>query len=86
MVLEVEDVDYQRGEENLRFSGVGRLSLQKGQALPPMEVKNKLSDYWKITDFKFIALGKGTFHILLYSLQDQCKTLSFGAVLLKLVG
>lgn len=84
IVVEVDDIDYCKGVEELQFSVVGRLSLQRGLNIPTaMEVKSKLAEVWKISNFKVIPLDKMMLHFLLYSLKDQCKALSVGSVFMK---
>lgn len=84
IVVIVDGEDYNRGVEELQFSIIGRFSLQRNEEMPnTMEIKKKLSNLWRMGDFKVIALGKGLFHIQLHNLQDQTKALTGGAVYLK---
>lgn len=85
VVVVVDEDDYCKGVEELKLIVVGRLSLQQGHSsATTIEVKNQLSEFWKILDFKDIPLEKGMFHILLYILKDQCKALSIGILFLKI--
>lgn len=59
--------------------------MQRGDPIPTtIEVKNKPTESLNISNFKVIILGKGLFHILLHSLNDQCTTLVSGTIFLKL--
>lgn len=70
--------------EDLKLYVIGKLALQRGGRIPTsMEMRRKLSDFWKNNDLKFISLGKGTFHILLCTLKDQCKALSVSSIFVK---
>lgn len=80
----MDDDDYHRGVEDLKFSGIWRLTLQRSVLIPTiMELRRKLSDFLLINDVIVIPLGKGVDHILLQSLKDQCNTMPVGTVFLK---
>lgn len=67
--------------EELKYSVVGRLSMQRGDDLPTMmEIQNRLKNTWKVEKVRAISLGKGTFHILVKSPQEKCTNLTTGAV------
>lgn len=84
IVVEVDDEEYHSVVEELKFCVIGKFNIQRGDSIPTtMEIQKKLSDFWKIMDFKVIPIGKRTFHILLCSMKDQCKALSVSPVFLK---
>lgn len=59
MVFEIDNVEYRRGVEVLKFSVIGKLMLQQGDPIPTMmEIRRNLLDSWKINNLKFIYLGK----------------------------
>lgn len=83
-MVDVDDEDYRSRVEGLKYSVIGRLSLQRGQPISKtMELKTKLAEFKKFYKFKVIPLGKVMFYILLYNLKDQFKALSIGTLLFK---
>lgn len=84
IIIEVDDEEYHRVVEELKFSVVGKLNLKRGDPIPTtMEISRKLCEFWKIPNLKVIPLGEGTFHVLLCNLKDRCKALSVSSVFLK---
>lgn len=84
MVVELDMEDYKRGVEHLKYSVLGKLSLQRGEPVPTtMEVKEKLLKGLQVEDLQVIAMGKGVFHLRLNNLDDQCKALTVGSLFLR---
>lgn len=82
IIIEIDEEEYHRGVEELKYNTTGKLALSRAAKAPTtMEMKIKLMEYWKINDLKVIPLGRGPFHILLSNLKDQCIALSVGAIL-----
>lgn len=83
-MVEVDEDSYHRGVEQLKFNVVGRLSVQRRDAIPTtLELKQKLVEGLDIVDMKVIPMSKGVFHVLLYNLSDQCNALTVGSLFLK---
>lgn len=84
IVVQVDEEEYKRRVEDLKFNVTGKSILKKWDLVPTtMEIRRKLLEYWDINDLKLIPLGKGIFHIVLDSLKDQFKSLSVSLLLLK---
>lgn len=48
--MEVDEEDYRRGVKQVKFSVIGRMSLQHGDLMPTtIEVKTKLTDALRIS-------------------------------------
>lgn len=84
MVVEINEDDYKRGLENLKFNILGRLSLLQGDSVPTtMEVKSKLVEGLQIDNMKVIAMGRGVFHVILSNIEDQSHALASGSLFLR---
>lgn len=82
IVVEIDEEEYRRGVEDLKFSVIGKLSMSRGVDAPTtMEIKEKLMSFWKIAEIKVIPLGRGVFHILLSNMKDQCIALAAGPIM-----
>lgn len=82
VVGEVDNAEYQRGVYQLKFSVIGRLTLQHGDLFPTtIESKGKLAEW--IEDMRVIPTDNRMYHILLHNLGDQCKALTVGSLFLK---
>lgn len=73
--------DYERGVEELKFSLVGRVTIQSGETIPTtFDLKKKLEDVLKMIDFKEVPYGWGVYYLLLYSMEDQVLVMSQGPI------
>lgn len=45
-----------------------------------MDLNNKLGDLWGTQNFKLVPMGSGRYHIILASLDDQYRVMSFGPI------
>lgn len=80
----IDEEEYHIGVEELKYSAIGKLTLSHWEEVPTtMEIRRMLTEFWKIYDLKIIALGRGTFHIILSNLKNQCSALLAGSLLLK---
>lgn len=63
---------------------VGRLILQQGEEFSTnMELKTKLEAIWGIKEFKLIRMQGGSYHILLWSVEDQGAIMVMGVINIK---
>lgn len=81
LVIDLDEGNYRRGVEELKFSVVGQLYLLKGCEHPTMkEIKNKLSQIWGFSNFKLVLVGGDHYHIMLGRMVDQSTVLSNGPI------
>lgn len=84
VVVKLDVEDYKKGVEELKFSIVGRLSLQRGQDPPTNKfLRQKLEEFLGCKQFKLIPLKGGIYHVLFNSLQDQALAMTKGAINIK---
>lgn len=70
--VEVTEKEYAKGVEENKYSVIGQLLLQKGDVLwMTLGLKQKLSGVWGISNFRVLPIGKGVFHVFLFSMEDQ---------------
>lgn len=83
VVVKIDEENYQKGVNELQYSVVRRLSLQKGEMLPTtLELRAKLIVIWKFDKFQLIPMGKGIYHVLLHTMNAH--SFSIGALYMKL--
>lgn len=81
LIVELDVEDYKHGVEEPRYSVVGRNHLQKGKPAPmTIEMEVKLALIWGLDMFKLIPIGRGFFHIVLKTMEEQRQVLSHGPV------
>lgn len=81
IIVELDVDDYEKGIEELQFSIIGRLSIQRSEAVPTtLALRRKLDKVLKIQDYKIIPYGRGIYHILLHLMEDQAMVMSRGLV------
>lgn len=52
VVVEIDEEDYQKGVNEIQYSVVGQLRLQKGELLPTtLELRSKLEAIWNFDNF-----------------------------------
>lgn len=81
LVVDPDEQDYKKGVEDFKFSVVERIFLQRGNSpQTAIELKSKLGDIWCIQNFKLVPVGGGHYHVILSSMDEQCKVMSFGPI------
>lgn len=61
LIVDLDEDEYIKGVENLKFSAVWRIFLKRGASLPhKMDLKSKLGDLWGIQSFKLVLVGSVT--------------------------
>lgn len=84
LVVQLDAEEFKRGVEHLKYSVLGKLSLQRGDVVPTtMEIKAKLVARLQVETLQVIVMGKGIYHLRLNSLNDQCKVIAIGSMYLK---
>lgn len=74
LVIDLDEEDYLKGVEELKFSMVGQLYLPRICEHPTtMEIKDKLGLTWGITEFKLVPVGGDHYHIVLRSRQIKAQ-------------
>lgn len=69
VIVDLDVEEYRKGVEYLKFSIVGRLSLQRGEDFPTNKtIREKLEAFWGLSDFKLIPLKGGIYHVLFSSM------------------
>lgn len=73
--------DYEKGTEELKFSVVGRLMIQKGEIFPTtLMLKKKLDEAPTNQKSKIVPYKRGIYHILLHLMNDQASIMSQSVV------
>ncbi|KAF3449843.1 hypothetical protein FNV43_RR05922 [Rhamnella rubrinervis] len=81
----VNDAAYQERVALCQFSLIARIILSKGEKLSKFEdIYTKLQSIWKLDKWQLISLGRGYFHVLLFSAEDRQNVWSHGSLNLKL--
>lgn len=77
--------DYIKGIEEIKYSVIARLTLQRRDVIPTNKsVKEKIEDFWGLQNLKVIPLKGRIFHIIFLSPNDQSMALAKGPINLKL--
>lgn len=84
IIVKVDEGDYKKAVDELRFSVIGRLFLHKGEIAPStLELKERLQALWSIENLKVILLGRCVYHVLLHNMIDQSLVMDQGTTLTK---
>lgn len=60
VVIELDVEDYERGIQDLKFSVIAKLTIQKGEEAPTtLQLKEKLVQALEVSAFKLIPYGRG---------------------------
>lgn len=81
LIVDLDEEEYLKGIDDLKYSVVGRLYLRRG-IFPPttMDLKKKLMGVWGIESCKIVPMGSGHFHVIFNSFEDQSSAMAHGPV------
>lgn len=80
-MVELDIEEYEKWIQDLSFSVVSHITLPRGAIWPTNQsIKQKLLEAWNISHCKVIPYGKGLYHIVLFSMEDQAAAMIQGAV------
>lgn len=85
--IKIDSSIFRKRIDMCKYSIIGRIILLKGETPWPLPaLKEFLASIWGLhSQWRFISLGKGYFHILLTSVEDNATNWSQGPLNLKLV-
>lgn len=69
-MVDLDEEEYRKGLESLKFSVVVKIFLRRGQSLLTiMDLKTKLQEIWEIHGFKVVPMGSVHYHKTLVSME-----------------
>lgn len=79
--VEIDEEELQMGIEENKYSLIGRTSLLEGSdSVMTIGLKKKLESAWGFGDFALSSLGRGYYHVLITTMENQSIVMSHGPI------